>query len=105
MAATSSDKHTEHLAKLRDELRVATEQLDALEADYAQALGDPDMIQEDRDSLRTLLEGARGTLEQATAALERVESGSYGTCVKCGQPIPQARLDALPDVTTCVNCS
>jgi len=26
-------------------------------------------------------------------------------CEKCGTPIPAERLEALPDTTTCVNCS
>lgn len=27
------------------------------------------------------------------------------TCTYCEQPIPQARLDALPDTITCIGCS
>lgn len=26
-------------------------------------------------------------------------------CVRCGYPIPQARLAALPNARTCINCS
>lgn len=26
-------------------------------------------------------------------------------CATCGKPIPAARLEALPDTTTCVECS
>lgn len=26
-------------------------------------------------------------------------------CIRCGQEIPEARLKALPQVKTCVNCS
>ena len=26
-------------------------------------------------------------------------------CTWCGQPIPRARLDALPGVTTCIACA
>jgi RNA polymerase-binding transcription factor DksA len=26
-------------------------------------------------------------------------------CGLCGRPIPQARLDALPGVTTCIECA
>jgi len=28
-----------------------------------------------------------------------------GHCERCGSPIPQERLDFLPDTTTCVDCS
>ena len=39
-----------------------------------------------------------------SAALERLNEGEYGPCVECGEPIPSARLDALPEVQTCVRC-
>ncbi len=37
-------------------------------------------------------------------ALERLNEGEYGICVECGEPIPPARLRALPEVQTCVRC-
>ena len=43
-------------------------------------------------------------IEKLTAALKRVEDGTYGTCVECGKPIGQARLRAIPEVATCVGC-
>jgi len=29
-------------------------------------------------------------------ALRRIDEGGYGTCERCGKPIPEARLEALP---------
>ena len=29
-------------------------------------------------------------------ALRRLDEGSYGTCERCGNPIPDARLEAVP---------
>jgi DnaK suppressor protein len=43
-------------------------------------------------------------IERLTAALKRVDDGTYGTCVECGKPIGQARLKAIPEVATCVTC-
>jgi len=43
-------------------------------------------------------------IERLTAALKRIEDGTYGTCVECGKPIGQARLKALPEAVTCVTC-
>ncbi len=37
-------------------------------------------------------------------ALRRLKSGTYGTCASCGQPIPAARLRAVPHATLCVEC-
>ncbi|REK20553.1 MAG: hypothetical protein DWQ40_05310 [Actinobacteria bacterium] len=38
-------------------------------------------------------------------ALARIEDGTYGTCERCGEAIPVARLDALPYTTLCVDCA
>lgn len=38
------------------------------------------------------------------AALDRLRDGEYGQCIECEQPIAPARLQALPEVQTCVRC-
>jgi RNA polymerase-binding protein DksA len=45
-------------------------------------------------------------LEQVAvkAALDRMDAGSYGTCDVCGKPIAEARLEARPAATTCIEC-
>lgn len=39
------------------------------------------------------------------AALHRIAEGSYGTCVRCGEPIAPARLDLLPATPHCQGCA
>jgi RNA polymerase-binding transcription factor DksA len=43
-------------------------------------------------------------VNRLSAALERLRSGEYGTCVECEEAISPARLRALPEVQTCVRC-
>ena len=43
-------------------------------------------------------------VNRLSAALERLRSGDYGTCVECEEAISPARLRALPEVQTCVRC-
>ena len=43
-------------------------------------------------------------LSAVEAALARVESGTFGRCVTCGEGIETARLDALPFADSCVAC-
>lgn len=43
-------------------------------------------------------------LERIRAARERLAAGSYGLCVDCGGPIPERRLEAVPDALRCVPC-
>jgi DnaK suppressor protein len=37
-------------------------------------------------------------------ALERIESGDYGTCLSCDGEIPDKRLTALPWAKYCIPC-
>jgi len=43
-------------------------------------------------------------VNRLSAALERLNNGAYGVCPECEEPISPARLQALPEVTTCVRC-
>ena len=38
------------------------------------------------------------------AALDRLRDGEYGICVECSEEIAPARLQAMPEVQTCVRC-
>ena len=44
-------------------------------------------------------------LLQVNNALKRIEENLYGLCSLCNQPIAEERLEAFPEVLTCVNCS
>lgn len=43
-------------------------------------------------------------LELVGAALERLEAGTFGTCLRCDKPIAPARLEALPWAAHCIDC-
>ncbi len=45
-----------------------------------------------------------GRLEQLLAAIARVDAGTYGLCVECGEPISRARLQAIPEAAACRDC-
>ncbi|MGB8621887.1 MAG: TraR/DksA family transcriptional regulator [Paracoccaceae bacterium] len=51
--------------------------------------------------------GTSGVQEIARirAALARIDEGSYGICVKCGEPISEKRLDVLPATPFCSRCA
>ncbi|MGI6343623.1 MAG: TraR/DksA C4-type zinc finger protein [Bacillota bacterium] len=51
-----------------------------------------------------LRENQRLLLEEIDAALQRIEDGTYGWCVDCGQPIARERLEAVPHASRCVHC-
>ena len=37
-------------------------------------------------------------------ALARLDKGSYGICRDCGEPIAEARLNAIPWTRVCITC-
>ncbi|MFC1943318.1 TraR/DksA family transcriptional regulator [Chloroflexota bacterium] len=37
-------------------------------------------------------------------ALRKFETGTYGSCDNCSQPIDPARLEALPQASLCMDC-
>lgn len=52
-------------------------------------------------------EGEAGMTEIVAirAALDRIENGSFGECVRCGDDISEARLDLLPYTPFCAKCA
>jgi len=59
----------------------------------------------ERQQASALLADARANLDDIEAALIRLGDGTYGRCTVCGQPIAEARLDALPAARTCIACA
>ncbi len=57
-----------------------------------------------RDQELALAVTIKGRMEQVEHALERLEQGRYGSCERCAEEIPVARLTAFPSVTLCVAC-
>jgi DnaK suppressor protein len=43
-------------------------------------------------------------LREISDALHRIETGQYGTCLECEEPISVKRLDAVPWARYCVKC-
>ncbi|MDX1424601.1 MAG: TraR/DksA family transcriptional regulator [Kiloniellales bacterium] len=50
-------------------------------------------------------DSARIEAQQIHAALQRIESGTYGECATCGEPISEQRLKALPYAMQCISCA
>ncbi|MFJ7265872.1 TraR/DksA family transcriptional regulator [Streptomyces sp. NPDC099050] len=94
--------------RLRAELQASDAAISGLMRDSGDGAGDD---QADtgtknitRESELALAANANSMLEQTERALERLESGTYGLCENCGQPIGKARMQAFPRATLCVDC-
>lgn len=60
---------------------------------------------QEEEVLAALSHADQAEIRRIDAALARMDDGSYGTCANCGEPIAPARLQAMPDAVTCVNCA
>lgn len=60
---------------------------------------------EEDEVLEGMGQSGLAEIDGIRAALERIEDGSYGYCVKCGDRIAEERLDVLPATPFCRKCA
>ena len=58
----------------------------------------------DRERDLALSAQARLAVDEIDHAKVKIANGTYGKCEGCAQPIPKARLKALPQARLCVAC-
>ena len=54
---------------------------------------------------RSMVQNSRDLLDAVIHAQDRMEKGLYGICEVTGEPIPVARLEAIPYATTTVEAA
>jgi DnaK suppressor protein len=97
--------------------RILTKQLEELEAkvggpaEHLDASGDyfPDptdraSAESDRNFDIRVQDRERKLILKIKEALERIETGEFGICEDCGEPIDLKRLEARPVTTLCLDC-
>jgi RNA polymerase-binding protein DksA len=67
-------------------------------------MGDTASATFDRELDYTLEDNSEHVLTEIDAALKRIDEGTFGRCGRCGEAIGEARLEALPWVTMCIDC-
>ncbi len=55
--------------------------------------------------LLALAECDTRALAEVVGAIERIDAGTYGNCVECGEVIAPLRLRVLPAAALCVGCA
>jgi DnaK suppressor protein len=58
----------------------------------------------ERQRLMTIRDDLSRRMQEIHDALDRMSSGRYGECERCGEPIPLERLEALPFARHCITC-
>lgn len=96
------------LERLRKELAAhaaATEQ-SARPVDLDQPIGRISRIDalQQQQLAKAQRDAARLRLQQIDSALDRLERGDYGECIRCGEEIEFRRLQARPESPVCLPC-
>jgi len=60
---------------------------------------------ENDDVLDALDDEAKQGIREIDNALLRIKKGEYGFCLKCGDEIPEQRLQAVPYAEYCIACA
>jgi RNA polymerase-binding protein DksA len=74
------------------------------EETYDNHLADSATATLNREIDYTLEENAEHVLRAINEALQRIEEGTFGTCGRCGKPIAEERLEAIPYANRCIDC-
>ena len=98
------EKQRQRLLRLRATLVAAAQAAESEEGDVkAQRTGDALELEDDAQGLDALerdgnlVVRAIERLERVDRALRKIEEGTYGLSDQSGKPIPQERLEAVPD--------
>ena len=100
------------LSTLRVELNVERErlraQIAALDAggegslSYDENFADSGQVAAEQGENKSLLNQLQQQLADIERALAKLDNDTYGICEACGQPIAEARLEAMPATRFCV---
>ncbi|HEY8081353.1 MAG TPA: TraR/DksA C4-type zinc finger protein [Acidimicrobiales bacterium] len=72
---------------------------------YDTNFADSSQVTAERGEAERLASDLQETLGEVDNALSRIEAGTYGHCERCGKPISEARLEAMPAARRCLDCA
>lgn len=93
------------LERAQIRLSAVSQHLQRTDHEMPQDFADQATEREGDETLDALEARAREEIAAAREALARMDAGTWGTCVTCGDDIGVARLAAVPDTATCVRCA
>ncbi|WP_425548924.1 TraR/DksA family transcriptional regulator [Actinomadura meridiana] len=96
----------EQVEALRTEIAASASQI--AEGDTSDGAGDDQADAGaktyEREHELALSYNSQDLLAQIERAVQRMDTGTYGTCESCARPIGKARLQVFPRATLCVTC-
>jgi DnaK suppressor protein len=98
------EKLREQQAFLERNMLTAVQQGRQTVADATQDVADQAVSSYQKELLFTQGTTGHNILSQIRLALERIDEGSYGECLHCGNTIGAKRLEAVPWTPYCIDC-
>lgn len=103
--------------QLRDELSEAEREIEQLD-NQVRSFGETGELAEGADNhpgddsdrlseqerILTIRERLAGRKSEIERAIEKIDSGEFGSCERCGRQIPAGRLEVLPFARYCLEC-
>ena len=74
-------------------------------ARFDEGFADSGQVTAERGEVEALVGTLRETLTDIDDALAKFDAGTYGVCESCGEPIGEARLEAMPAARLCITCA
>ena len=93
------------LEDLDDRLGKITDDVKHLQQPVSKDSAERAVETENDEVLDALGNTTRNEMEKIRLAISRIDSGTYGICLSCGQPIKKDRLSAIPFSSQCIHCA
>jgi DnaK suppressor protein len=74
-------------------------------ATFDDGFADSGQVTAERGEVDALVGSLRETLGDIDNALAKIDAGTYGICERCGRPIGEDRLEAMPAARLCIECA
>ena len=95
VAGSIQHLHDDNAGSIEDETEEET---------YHNHLADSATATLNREIDYSLEENSDHLLMAIDEALRRIDGGTFGTCKRCGKPIAEERLEAIPYANRCIDC-
>jgi len=105
MAETTYADRRAQLTAERDRVSDQLRELGYERSSFDDGFADSGQVTAERGEVQALAGSLLQTLQDIEAALAKFDSGNYGECESCGDPIADARLEAMPTAKLCISCA
>lgn len=108
MTDANRQMYREKLLRLADEAKKETAILKNEAGEVGEVSGqftEQHQEQADLGVTLTLLNNEKALSAEINSAIQRIDDGTFGTCLKCQKAISQERLNTIPYTRYCIHCA